>query len=507
MALAALAPLLGSLAGGSLGAAGFLGPLGALGGAAIGSGLGTTAATGDVGKGLESGLLGYGLGGAMGAFGGFGGGSGAAMNPAAISGDASLQGVGPMADLGSSAAGANTAVQAAGAGLPANSTVIPQGYNAVGMGQNGMLMLQRAAAPSAISGALTGIIPGAEVAAPGLSLTGEALQPAPPVTPTYTSPGLTPYKPRTAAAIQTNYLPGTGPEINYFNPSTGYAAGGAVSAQSSPDIMALNQMFPGLMPQQNQMGMDRPGLHMGGYDAGQGSTRPGLDMGGARPGLSMTPGGGQMPMMNPLAGSTLANLNINGPMMAGGGPVMAATAMNLTPQQIMQQQLLRQQQAPNGYAGGGSVMGGKNLVDSRGLSFLNHEAMKQAMPMSMGAQGTPGGMNPNMGAKLPKFAAGGMPMAPGMQGIADPSAGDMAVPPIAGDGMSDSIPATIDGKQPALLSSNEHVIPADAVSALGNGSSAAGHKALKSMVKRVRIAKTGKASQPPAINPANYLPA
>jgi hypothetical protein len=39
----------------------------------------------------------------------------------------------------------------------------------------------------------------------------------------------------------------------------------------------------------------------------------------------------------------------------------------------------------------------------------------------------------------------------------------------AGDGMSDSIPGTIEGKQPARLADGEFVIPADVVSHLGNG--------------------------------------
>jgi hypothetical protein len=38
-----------------------------------------------------------------------------------------------------------------------------------------------------------------------------------------------------------------------------------------------------------------------------------------------------------------------------------------------------------------------------------------------------------------------------------------------GDGMSDSIPATIEGKQPARLADGEFVVPADVVSHLGNG--------------------------------------
>jgi hypothetical protein len=45
-----------------------------------------------------------------------------------------------------------------------------------------------------------------------------------------------------------------------------------------------------------------------------------------------------------------------------------------------------------------------------------------------------------------------------------------------GDGMSDNIPATIAGKQPARLADGEFVVPADVVSHLGNGSTEAGAK-------------------------------
>lgn len=75
-----------------------------------------------------------------------------------------------------------------------------------------------------------------------------------------------------------------------------------------------------------------------------------------------------------------------------------------------------------------------------------------------------------------------------------------------GDGMSDSIPATIDGTEQAALASGEYVIPADIVSALGNGDNDAGAKVLDAMIAKIRQAKTGKTSQPPQINPANFLP-
>jgi len=74
-----------------------------------------------------------------------------------------------------------------------------------------------------------------------------------------------------------------------------------------------------------------------------------------------------------------------------------------------------------------------------------------------------------------------------------------------GDGMSDSIPATIGGKQPARLADGEFVIPADVVSHLGNGSSKAGSKRLYAMMQKVRKARTGNPRQGKQINPNKYL--
>ena len=77
----------------------------------------------------------------------------------------------------------------------------------------------------------------------------------------------------------------------------------------------------------------------------------------------------------------------------------------------------------------------------------------------------------------------------------------------AGDGMSDSIPATIEGKQPARLADGEFVIPADVVSHIGNGSSKAGSKRLYAMMQKVRQARTGNPKQGKQINPNKYMPA
>lgn len=75
-----------------------------------------------------------------------------------------------------------------------------------------------------------------------------------------------------------------------------------------------------------------------------------------------------------------------------------------------------------------------------------------------------------------------------------------------GDGMSDGIPALIDGEQPAALADGEFVVPADVVSALGNGSSEAGARRLHEMMQRVRKARTGTPEQAPEIDANGMMP-
>lgn len=75
-----------------------------------------------------------------------------------------------------------------------------------------------------------------------------------------------------------------------------------------------------------------------------------------------------------------------------------------------------------------------------------------------------------------------------------------------GDGMSDNIPASISGKQPARLADGEFVIPADVVSHLGNGSTDAGSRVLYEMMNRVRKARTGTPKQGKQINPKKFTP-
>ena len=80
-----------------------------------------------------------------------------------------------------------------------------------------------------------------------------------------------------------------------------------------------------------------------------------------------------------------------------------------------------------------------------------------------------------------------------------------------GDGVSDSIPATIGRKQqPARLADGEFVVPARIVSELGNGSTEAGAKKLYAMMDRVQRARgktTGKNKVAANSRADKYLPA
>ena len=79
-----------------------------------------------------------------------------------------------------------------------------------------------------------------------------------------------------------------------------------------------------------------------------------------------------------------------------------------------------------------------------------------------------------------------------------------------GDGVSDSIPATIADRRPARLADGEFVVPARIVSELGNGSTEAGARKLYAMMDRVQRARgktTGKGRVAVNSRSEKYLPA
>lgn len=120
----------------------------------------------------------------------------------------------------------------------------------------------------------------------------------------------------------------------------------------------------------------------------------------------------------------------------------------------------------------------------------------------------------NKAANMPKKYAAQMPQVRGLGELSMAQGGSLGgysdggrMLKGPGDGMSDSIPANIGGKQPARLADGEFVVPADVVSHLGNGSTDAGAKKLYGMMDKVRKARTGKKKQAPAVKADKYMPA
>lgn len=76
-----------------------------------------------------------------------------------------------------------------------------------------------------------------------------------------------------------------------------------------------------------------------------------------------------------------------------------------------------------------------------------------------------------------------------------------------GDGQSDDIPVKMSDGGQGFLADNEFVVPADAVSALGSGSSDAGARAMYAMVDRIRQQAHGHTQQAKPVDPSKVLPA
>ena len=75
-----------------------------------------------------------------------------------------------------------------------------------------------------------------------------------------------------------------------------------------------------------------------------------------------------------------------------------------------------------------------------------------------------------------------------------------------GRGMDDMIPGTIGAQQPVAVSPGEYIIPADVVSAAGDGDTDAGARRFDQMLDEVRMQKTGTTEQPdPLVSSAGGL--
>lgn len=157
--------------------------------------------------------------------------------------------------------------------------------------------------------------------------------------------------------------------------------------------------------------------------------------------------------------------------------------------------------------GGGSSTGSGGTIPSL-------QANRSQLPYA--PVGTPGGASrPGAGGQTyftpttytQRAAGGGMMYGGG--GISDlggySDGGRLLKGP--GDGVSDSIPATIGGKQPARLAEGEFVVPARIVSELGNGSTDAGAQKLYAMMDRVQKARRKTKNVAADTKAHKYLPA
>lgn len=194
-------PLIFSALGGALGGAGALGGIGALGGAAIGSGLGSFAETGDLEQGILSGLGAFAGGSIFNALGGgLGGAAGAAANsPAVGAGLASggIPGAAGVAGLPTKAALSTIGSAAAPMNAAATPGIMGLGKNALNFAGSGLGTATGIGSAIGSSLAPVGYGSGPEKEDNSMSATG--MKPIP----------------RTPGTPPTGYRPGVDPEFNY----------------------------------------------------------------------------------------------------------------------------------------------------------------------------------------------------------------------------------------------------------------------------------------------------
>ena len=176
------------------------------------------------------------------------------------------------------------------------------------------------------------------------------------------------------------------------------------------------------------------------------------------------------------------------------------------PQMQQPQMQQPQMQQPKFYADGGAVAttGGqasftdqvRALASQKVQEYYGQQAQQLAaqMPQGQMPQGQmPQGQMPQAAsapAQAVQAAANGGIMQDNLGGYSHGGIAGLTKGP--GDGVSDDIPAQIgdSGKQPARLADGEFVVPARAVSELGNGSTEAGAKSLQAMVDRVQARRS-----------------
>jgi hypothetical protein len=162
---------------------------------------------------------------------------------------------------------------------------------------------------------------------------------------------------------------------------------------------------------------------------------------------------------------------------------------------------------PQGFAAGGTIR------DVQGLGaipsgYINQQSMSNFYPQSMIPQAQPLQSTQPIRHEVIGYADGGQ-VGYGYAEGGDIGGGDEGLLHGPGTGQSDGIAGLIEGEQgqePVRLADGEFVVPADVVSALGDGSTKAGAQALYDMLDRIRQQAYGHLQQANPVEPQAVMP-
>ena len=298
--------------------------------------------------------------------------------------------------------------------------------------------------------------------------------------------------------FQPTYTAGTpykapGPEYAADGGLMGYAVGGPIEQMADMNAVGMNTGYPMAnlqTPMYSNPAMQRP--------EATNVIAPSADAGvNAYTGEARFAGGGETqygrPILGPHAGQMNSENQTRSQLAGGRRPSSTAPTAPL-PEYLYDPKTMQFTQT----VGGNSVTGGIATPAMQQIRQPTSPARPLIPNIDIPAYQTPeqqlglGGfydyMNQQMGGYA-GYAAGG-----GVSTLGDYSDGGRLLKG-PGDGVSDSIPASIGNRQPARLADGEFVVPARIVSEIGNGSTEAGARKLYAMMDRVQRARrktTGK---------------
>jgi len=289
--------------------------------------------------------------------------------------------------------------------------------------------------------------------------------------------------------FQYAYEPRQSPELPRYSGSSGSYKGiyGTLSPQDpSPGIASVVRGLES--PLSSPSGDAEPGNMVdskgAGFDFGTGYNTPGA-FGRAAGALSGVPFGGAVAgALGGIAGAQRANtdltalgvgpaVDVPGAAFASAMPGFLADLLGITTPQRGFNQAVVSRMSPDDYMSRTASLTGQGTIPGYDLNVQPG----QGGPGTPGSDPTPDTSSPDP-APGDRLARGGY--VPGRSG-----------------GMDDDVPAIIDGKGPARLSSGEFVFDAATVAALGDGNNTAGARKLDMLRKEIRKKAYGHEKQPP----------